>query len=201
LLHHYKFYLSIKNSIDEDYVTEKLYQGLRAGSVPIYLGAPNVRDYLPHPDSALLIEDFDNVEDLIEYVSLASEDEQLYSKHMAWKSREFPATFMNKVATKPMDSIFCKTCDLIATQYGDGFGPIAGGKGDGLLLPWCVVRSLNANSESKWHQQNTFTQSEFYLHTYVLFGQLNGSSRILSPQIRTNLVSGYEENVLDTDVM
>jgi len=34
LLKRYKFYLAFENSNVEDYVTEKVYQGLRVGSVP-----------------------------------------------------------------------------------------------------------------------------------------------------------------------
>jgi hypothetical protein len=189
-------------------VTEKLYQGLRAGSVPIYFGAPNIRDFLPHPDSVLLIEDFDNVEALIDYVRLACEDEQLYAKHMAWKSTEFHATFMNKVATKPMDSIFCETCDLIALKYGDGVGPSSGGNGDGLLLPWCIVRSLTANSDGllrNWHHHNTLTQSEFILQIYVLSGKRASiSQEFIRPKMASasywaHLVTGYDENELDID--
>ena len=128
LLHHYKFYLAIENSRDEDYVTEKLYQGLRAGSVPIYLGAPNIRDYLPHPDSALLIEDFDDIKALVDYIKRANADEQLYAKHMAWKITKLSEQFMDRVAKKPANSIHCRVCDLIATKYGDGVGPVSGGR-------------------------------------------------------------------------
>jgi hypothetical protein len=132
---------TLENSRDEDYLTEKLYQGLRAGSAPIYLGAPNVRDFLPHPDSALLIEDFDNIDALVDYVKRANADEQLYAKHMAWKSTKLSYQFMDRVAKKPMDSIFCRVCDVIATKYGDGVGPVPGGKGDGVILPWCIIQS------------------------------------------------------------
>ena len=39
---------------DRDYITERLWQGLRAGAVPVYFGAPNVRDYLPDRDAVVL---------------------------------------------------------------------------------------------------------------------------------------------------
>eukprot|EP00741_Cyanophora_paradoxa_P005081 tig00000857_g4923.t1 len=41
----YKFYLAFENTRVTDYVTEKLYEGYTAGTVPLYLGAPNWRDY------------------------------------------------------------------------------------------------------------------------------------------------------------
>ena len=42
LARQYLFTIAIENSLEYDYVTEKLWQPLAAGSVPIYLGAPNV---------------------------------------------------------------------------------------------------------------------------------------------------------------
>jgi GR25 family glycosyltransferase involved in LPS biosynthesis len=209
LLHHYKFYLAIENTIDEDYVTEMLYQGLRAGSVPIYFGAPNIRDFLPHPDSALLIEDFDNIDALIDYVKRASADELVYAKHMAWKSRKFPDQFINRVATNPMDSIFCKTCDLIATKYGDGVGPIAGGKGDGLLLPWCIIRSLTANSDAiirRWYQPDAFKSSYSNLQTYVLSVKESRDrqsfirQQLTEAQLQADLVIGFDQDEIDSNV-
>lgn len=40
----YKFSLSFENAECEDYITEKLWRPLIAGSVPIYIGSPSVRD-------------------------------------------------------------------------------------------------------------------------------------------------------------
>ena len=56
----YLFVLSIENTHDEiDYATEKLFDTLEHGwSVPIYLGPPNERDFLPHPSAAILVRDF-----------------------------------------------------------------------------------------------------------------------------------------------
>ena len=61
LLAKYKFVISIENAVCEDYVTEKLWRTLQVGAVPIYLGAPNIEQYLPHPDSAILVKNFHNV--------------------------------------------------------------------------------------------------------------------------------------------
>lgn len=42
IIANYKFTLAFENAIGKDYVTEKFFDPLIAGSVPIYLGAPNV---------------------------------------------------------------------------------------------------------------------------------------------------------------
>eukprot|EP01051_Picozoa_sp_SAG22_P003884 SAG22_NODE_197_length_15520_cov_116.311264_6_plen_675_part_00 len=43
----YSFYLAFENSNEPGYVTEKVYNGLDAGAIPVYLGAPDVGEYVP----------------------------------------------------------------------------------------------------------------------------------------------------------
>jgi hypothetical protein len=43
----YKFAIAYENAIFPGYVTEKIFDAFFAGCVPIYLGAPNVTDYIP----------------------------------------------------------------------------------------------------------------------------------------------------------
>ena len=47
ILEQYAFSVILENANLEDYVTEKVWQALLAGSVPIYLGAPNIDQFLP----------------------------------------------------------------------------------------------------------------------------------------------------------
>jgi alpha-1,3-fucosyltransferase 10 len=43
----YPFFLAFENSNCYDYVTEKPYDAFLGGAIPIYMGAPNVDEYLP----------------------------------------------------------------------------------------------------------------------------------------------------------
>jgi len=43
----YKFCLCFENSISRSYVTEKIFDCLNAKVIPIYLGAPNINEFLP----------------------------------------------------------------------------------------------------------------------------------------------------------
>lgn len=43
----YRFCIAYENSVEPDYVSEKLFDCFFAGCVPIYIGAPNVLDYVP----------------------------------------------------------------------------------------------------------------------------------------------------------
>ena len=47
LLRRYVALLAAENSIERDYVTEKVYAGLITGTVPIYFGAPNIDNFVP----------------------------------------------------------------------------------------------------------------------------------------------------------
>ncbi len=54
----YRFTLAFENSIARDYVTEKFYDALIAGSVPVVLGAPNVGEFAPADPSYVDVNDF-----------------------------------------------------------------------------------------------------------------------------------------------
>lgn len=49
----YKYVMAFENTVEEDYVTEKVYNALLSGAVPIYIGSPNITDYIPTPDSVI----------------------------------------------------------------------------------------------------------------------------------------------------
>jgi hypothetical protein len=46
-LHDYRFSIAIENSRLPSYITEKFYDCILAGCVPLYYGAPNASDYFP----------------------------------------------------------------------------------------------------------------------------------------------------------
>jgi len=47
ILSHYKFYLSFENVQLHDYVSEKAFEGLYSGTVPVYRGAARVAKVMP----------------------------------------------------------------------------------------------------------------------------------------------------------
>ena len=85
LLAKYKFVIAIENAICEDYVTEKLWRTLQVGAVPIYLGAPNIQQYLPHPKAALMVKDFGSVKEVAEHIKMLDQDDSKYNEHLSHK--------------------------------------------------------------------------------------------------------------------
>ena len=49
----YKAAVAFENSESAFYVTEKMYNFLAAGVIPIYYGAPEIAQFIPHPMSII----------------------------------------------------------------------------------------------------------------------------------------------------
>ncbi|MDI6742386.1 MAG: glycosyltransferase family 10 [Smithella sp.] len=89
----YKFTLAFENAIAKDYVTEKFYDPLIAGSVPIYLGAPNIEDFTPGDHCYINVVDWDSPESLARYIMAVSQDEKLYQSYFQWRSEPLRPAF------------------------------------------------------------------------------------------------------------
>ena len=94
LLRSYKFALAFENSICRDYVTEKLFQPLMTGCVPVYRGAPNVEDFMPGDHCYINAADFASPQQLAEYLQHLDRDDQAYAEYFAWKARPLRAGFL-----------------------------------------------------------------------------------------------------------
>jgi len=82
----YRFTLAFENSIARDYVTEKFFDALEAGSVPVVLGAPDVADYAPSPDAYVDVRDFDGPASLARHLAALVLDDAAYARCLAWKT-------------------------------------------------------------------------------------------------------------------
>lgn len=99
----YRFTLAFENSIARDYVTEKFYDALIAGSVPVVLGAPNVGEFAPADPSYVDVNDFPAPADLASFLVEVAGDESRYAKYLAWKSGGFRPAFRDMLASVQTD--------------------------------------------------------------------------------------------------
>jgi mannosyltransferase OCH1-like enzyme len=90
---HYRFSLAFENAIARDYVTEKFYDPLLAGSVPVYLGAPNIEDFAPGDHCFINTANFPDPRSLADYLLALSRDESAYQNYFAWKEKPFRPAF------------------------------------------------------------------------------------------------------------
>jgi hypothetical protein len=109
----YKFEVVMQNAICFDYVDEKLYEALQRGSIPIYMGAPNVLEFLPRGHKMLIrVEDFANEVALAEYVLALAADPAAMREYHTWRTL-LPLTlpvFMPRLRPGSHDAVECISC-------------------------------------------------------------------------------------------
>lgn len=113
---HYKFVLSIENTMTESYVTEKLFYALDSGSVPIYFGAPNVWDFVP-PHSIIDGSKFNSLEELASYVKDLAHDPVAYAEYHAWRRCGVLGNY-GKTRALSLDTLPCRLCRAVSKKGG-----------------------------------------------------------------------------------
>lgn len=79
-LRKYRFSLVVENASAPGYITEKILDCLTSGCVPIYLGAPDVSNYIPE-ECFINMRNFSSVSDLIRFISVLPQFE--YKRYLA----------------------------------------------------------------------------------------------------------------------
>jgi len=115
LMRHYKFYLAVENSNCLDYVSEKLFNTFSAGIVPIVNGPREMyAPYLPFPDSALFLDEYDSPEDLARHIRYLDGNDTAYAELTRYKTTpdlELSPLFLNRTRElKNRRSTYCLMC-------------------------------------------------------------------------------------------
>jgi hypothetical protein len=115
----YLFTIAIENSLEYDYVTEKLWQPLAAGSVPIYLGAPNIDEWLPCSKYSCIINlrQFTTVADAANFINKVAQNRVHYIKYHQWRQEVYlrPSfiKMVNYFQEANKHSMKCLLCDMV----------------------------------------------------------------------------------------
>jgi alpha-1,3-fucosyltransferase 10 len=91
----YRFTLAFENSICPDYVTEKFFDPLVAGSVPIYRGAPEVATLAPGEHCFVDASAFRDPAALADHLRQLAADETAYNGLFAWKRAPLARSFLD----------------------------------------------------------------------------------------------------------
>lgn len=116
ILSNYKFYLAFENSQVEDYVSEKAFESLFAGAIPIYRGAERISLFMPSKESYI---DANKMapHQVAAIVKKLENDEDLYNNYMAYKSKPISQQF-HQIAldsfTHP--NVMCRLCEYASRK-------------------------------------------------------------------------------------
>eukprot|EP01133_Synstelium_polycarpum_P004397 gene4397-5146_t len=95
ILSKYMFSFAFENNNKTDYVSEKVYTSLLSGSLPLYMGAPNIDEYVPR-NSIIKTDSFKSASDLAKYLKYLMGNETAYNEYFEWKTEPYPQSFIDK---------------------------------------------------------------------------------------------------------
>ena len=113
MMKHYLFTVAFENSVENDYVTEKLWQPLAAGSVPLYYGAPNVEDWLPCSNCIIDLRRFSSPREAADYIQKIASNSTRYAEFHRWREQPVLPKFQRmidyfqRVEAYSLESITC----------------------------------------------------------------------------------------------
>eukprot|EP00960_Hanusia_phi_P013994 411372-Hanusia_phi.AAC.1 len=101
----------MENTIKSDYVTEKVYNALAVGSLPIYHGTKDVFKYVP-ANSIIHAGDFPPAK-LAAHLSRMLEDQSLFESYFQWSEQDMQS-IQHKLQCNR--SWYCRVCDLARSR-------------------------------------------------------------------------------------
>lgn len=94
----YRFTLAFENSVAEDYVSEKFFDPLLVGSVPVYLGAKTIDRFSPADRCYINVADFPGPHALASYLCRLADHPDEYGEYLTWKERPLRPAFVHMAA-------------------------------------------------------------------------------------------------------
>lgn len=126
----YRFLAAMENSLALDYVSEKVYHALAVGTVPVYLGAPNIYDFLPcnrtkpcivHVAAFVEANGRVNTVRLARHLQHLAANETAYGEYLAWRHEPWPPRF-KALASFNRLAASCRVCHCLQGDHGCSAG-------------------------------------------------------------------------------
>ncbi|KAG8465120.1 hypothetical protein KFE25_012483 [Diacronema lutheri] len=127
----YRFLSAMENSLALDYVSEKVYHALLVGTIPIYLGAPNVFDFLPC-DAAqpciVHVADYLDARGRLDarrlgaHLNHLASNETAFAQYLRWRDGPLPQRFVD-LAELGRHAASCRACHCLRGRLGCAESP------------------------------------------------------------------------------
>lgn len=111
----YKFVIAFENACATDYVTEKFFDPLISGAVPVYLGAPNIDDFKPGEHCFINVNDYPSPKELADYITKCCNDPKEYQSFFQWKQKELLPSFIEKAQIQKTPP-FIRLCEVLENK-------------------------------------------------------------------------------------
>jgi hypothetical protein len=191
----YKFVMAFENSHTDDYVTEKLFGVLVAGSVPLYDGASNGKAFGPAAKSMLFANDFGTPEKLAEYILYLDKNDTAYEEYLQWKKTGPSDDWVALIDLANVHSN-CRLCIRTADLHRKEVGPVVHGQPKGEKKPAGESLELHVRERGK------FWLRKIYL-TEPTIAQLRMKMNAILPHDSTSYLHSFYElwsrNPIKTD--
>eukprot|EP00899_Mesostigma_viride_P000308 jgi/Mesvir1/10278/Mv07824-RA.2 len=119
----YRFCVAMENSNRLDYVSEKVYETLTAGCLPLYMGAPNIQQFLPYDASRMIVDRnaYATEELFFKEIQRLMDDDDAYEEYMAWRKdawagKPFHAAYQMYMNEYGKGRPRCQLCQYLATR-------------------------------------------------------------------------------------
>jgi len=114
----------------KDYVSEKVFDGLLAGTLPVYWGSETVDKFMPAEpgsgrEAVIKMSDFgEDYQRLAETLKSLARDEGSYEKYFEWKELEPSARFQGIIdMTAYKFTTLCRFCQALGEAERNGHNP------------------------------------------------------------------------------
>lgn len=111
----YKFVIAFENFRAANYVTEKFFDPLLAGAVPIYFGAPDIDEYAPGDNCYVDVRAYKTAGELVAHLKACCEDPVLYAQYQQWREQPLHASFVEKAVQQQVHP-FIRLCQLVKDE-------------------------------------------------------------------------------------
>ena len=113
-LRKYAMTLAFENQNSWSHVTEKVWQALAAGVLPVYFGAPDIAHYVPE-GSVVIANEFHSWNMLGQYLKQVLGNETLFSEYHKWRYQPLSGAFLDMHAYT-LTSDDCRACKLLYSR-------------------------------------------------------------------------------------
>ena len=106
----YRMLLTFENTINHDYITEKISMGYKVGAIPVYWGPPEIYQWTPGNHTFIDPQRFKGPKELAEYLRRVDEDDDLFRYHTT--NFDYSRARQMHMDNCPPEPYWCQICTV-----------------------------------------------------------------------------------------